>query len=178
MLNLFFRVLLAFLGLVALFLIVGSFLPRGFEISSSVSIRSPAERIYPMLADLRKWQEWSPWSEKFVKGLTVQLGELTSGTGAVQTWTEPRGDGKLWLTSAVENSRVEFISRFHGFPDMTCAIGLEPSADGSTTVTWSSRGELPGGPFYGWFGMMFPNALKGEFDKSLERLKQAAESSQ
>lgn len=178
MLSLFFRVLLAFLGLVAVFLAIGSFLPRGFELSSSVSIKAPAGRVYPMLVDLKQWQEWSPWSEKFVKGVTVRLGELTSGTGAVQTWTEPRGEGKLWLTAAEENSRIEFVSRFHGFPDMTSVISLESMADGSTTVTWNSKGSLPGGPFYGWFGTMFPEALKGEFDKSLERLKKAVESTQ
>lgn len=175
MLNLFFRVVLALAVLVGLFLLIGSLLPRSFDTSTSVTIAASPEEIFPHLNNLEKWQTWSPWNAHAIKDLTVEIGQTSTGVGATQTWKEQRGEGKLWLTAVDEPKRVEFSSRFANFPEMQSSIVLTSAGDQSTHVTWSSRGALPGGPFYGWFGMAFSTGLQAEYSKALERLKSAAE---
>jgi hypothetical protein len=175
MINLLVRVVLAAAGLVGLFLLIGSLLPRSFETSSSVSINAPASQIFPCLNDLRQWQAWSPWNAHAIPGLSVEIGNPSSGVGATQTWVEPRGEGKLWITDVVETEQVKFKSRFANFPEMESSIVLKPEAGNATQVSWASRGSLPGGPFYGWFGLSFSSALQEEYNKSLSRLKETVE---
>lgn len=175
MLNLFLRVVLAFAALVGLFLLIGSLLPRGFNTSSSVTIHAEPSQIFTYLNDLEQWQSWSPWNAHAIKGLSVEVGQASTGIGATQTWKEPRGEGKLWLTVVDQPNRIEFSSRFANFPEMQSSIALTAADAHSTQVTWTSRGALPGGPFYGWFGMAFSTALQAEYVKSLERLKSNVE---
>lgn len=175
MLNLFLRVVAAFVILVGLFLLIGSLLPRDFDTSTSVLIAAGPEQIFPYVNDLDHWQSWSPWNASAIKGLTVEVGQTTAGIGATQRWNEPRGDGKLWITDVEEPNRVEFSSRFANFPEMESSIVLTSTGDQSTQVTWTSRGSLPGGPFYGWFGMAFSSGLQAEYGKALQRLKTTVE---
>jgi Polyketide cyclase / dehydrase and lipid transport len=175
MFNLFFRVVMAFAALAGLFLLIGSFLPRDFDTNTSVTIAAEPAQIFPYLNDLEKWQSWSPWNANSIKDLSVEIGQTSAGIGATQTWKEPRGDGKLWLTGVDEPNSVEFSSRFANFPEMQSSIVLTSTGAQSTQVTWTSRGALPGGPFYGWFGMAFSTGLQAEYSKALERLKSAVE---
>ncbi len=174
MFNLLVRILLVVGGIVLLVALIGSLLPRAFETSAQVTIASPPEKIFPFVEDLGHWQSWSPWNAHAVSGLRVELGELTTGEGATQTWTEQRGEGKLWITRIDEPRLVRFSSLFAGFPQMDNEITLEGNG-AETVVTWRATGSLPGGPFYGWFGLMFPAALGSEFSNALQRLKSTVE---
>jgi hypothetical protein len=39
-------------------------------------------------------------------------------------------------------------------------------------VTWSSKGRLPGGPFYGFFRGIFCEGMRREYDSNLQRLEE------
>lgn len=171
MLNLLLRIVLAVSAVIVLLAVIGSFLPRDYQTSTSVLIQATPEQVFPFVNDLQLWQSWSPWNAHDNPQLSVQLGEQTSGEGATQTWTEPRGDGKLWLTSADPNRKVGFSFRFANWPQSDGS--LELNAEGAATrVTWRSAGSMPGGPMYGWLGLMFSSSpLEAEYNKSLQRLK-------
>ena len=94
-----------------------------------------------------------------------------------RSWTDRRGDGKLWITDSTANELVAFEMDFANFPRMSSRIELESSQPaGQTMVTWSSSGRLPAGPFYGYFGSFFSTQMRHEYEKSLAKLKQVVES--
>jgi hypothetical protein len=106
----------------------------------------------------------------------VEVGAPSSGVGATQTWTEPRGKGKLWITRVDEPREVAFSLRFANFPQMDNVISLGGD-DGQTIVTWNSASSLPPGPFYGWFGFLYSSGLEAQFRQSLQRLEGIVEQS-
>lgn len=175
MLNLLVRIIIAVSVLVGIVLLIGTLLPREYETTNSIEIPAAPGDVFPFLVDLQEWQLWSPWNAD-TEGLRVTLGDRTSGVGATQTWTEPRGEGSLVLTEVVDNERVLYRSEFANFPELTGTFQLTEIDPQRTRVTWQTQGALPGGPFYGWFGMMFSTAMQGEYQKSLTRLKQHVES--
>jgi hypothetical protein len=173
-LNILFRILAVLTVFVLIVLLIGTLIPRGFSTSSSVSIEAPPERIFVEINRIKRWSNWTMWNEQEVSGLRVEYPGAEAGVGAIQTWTEPRGAGKLWITESLENERVNFTSLFANFPEMQSSITLRPEGD-ATRVQWKSEGALPSGPFYGWFGLTFSDSLAREYRKSLNRLKRLCE---
>lgn len=173
--NLLSRIVLALLALGLIIAVIGSLLPRDYETSASINIDAPPEKIFPLVNQLRFWSRWTYWNGHDTPGLEVEYSGPESGVGSIQTWTEPRGNGKLWVSESIENQSIVYQSDFTGFPTMNGSIQLESDGD-QTIVRWNSNGSLPSGPFYGWFGMAFSNALSGQYNQSLKKLKQIVES--
>ena len=162
--------------LVGIVAVIGSLLPRSYDFEATATIDAPAASVFEQVNTIKAWQNWSQWSPQQVPGLEVEYSGTEAGVGAAQKWTEPRGDGKLWITESVPDQKVSYQLEFAGFPEMTSSIDLSPVGDDSsedpkTRVEWSSRGSLPGGPFYGFFSPFFATGMKNEYDTSLERLK-------
>lgn len=167
-------------GIVA---VIGSLLPRSYDFESATVIDAPAATVFEQVNTIKAWQDWSQWSPQQLESLTVEYSGTETGVGAAQKWNDPRGDGKLWITQSVPNQKVAYQLEFAGFPEMTSSIEMLPVADGAgqgaetrgdgtqTRVVWSSRGTLPGGPFYGFFSPFFATGMKHQYDASLERLK-------
>ncbi len=174
MFNILLRILAVMATFVVLVLLIGTLLPRNFESTSSVFIETEPEEIFQQLNTMKMWSNWSMWNAQDIVGLDVDYSGPPSGVGATQSWHEPRGEGKLWITGSQPNEKVNFASRFANFPEMLSSISLTPEK-GGTRVEWKSTGSLPGGPFYGWFGLTFADSLSAEYKKSLQRLKRQCE---
>ncbi len=174
------RVVAAFLGLIAVVLIVGYFLPREFRIDQTVEIAAPPERIFPLVNRLPNWQLWSPsWDPAKNEHLKIVHSGQIEGVGALRQWEELRGVGKLWITVSEENRKLEYSSEFSTFPAMTSIMTLNPITDEQgntkTKFTWTSVGSLPNGPFYGWFGFLVKSGLGQQYARDLDLLREVAE---
>lgn len=174
MLNIAIRLVGVILAVALLVLAIGYFLPRDFEIDASIDIAAPPEKVFPMINSLPEWQKWSNWNEEKIEGLTIRYGEIKDGVGAVQTWTDDRGSGKLWITKSEPSKSVEYKLKFGDFPEMFSRFELFPSR-GGTRVEWTSRGMLPNGAFYGYSALLFPMQMTHQYDQSLNRLKELIE---
>lgn len=171
-----FRFFLLIAAIVAFFALIGSLLPRNYDFACDIEIAAPATEVFPKLNELPIWQDWSmQWNPDVIDGLEIQYNQPTSGVGAAQTWTDSRGQGKLWITESNLDKRIDYTMKFANFPEMQSQFVLEPNGPDKTKVTWSSNGRLPPGPFYGFFGSIFSMQMKNEYDKSLEKLKQVVE---
>ena len=173
------RLLLLIGAVIGLFALIGTLLPRSYDFQSSVQVAAPAEAIYPLLVEPKRWQEWSrQWNPEEIEELTISYNSIPSGPGAAQTWTDRRGSGKLWIVDCQSPSSVEYRMTFAGFPEMASQFELRPDSEdpNRTEVVWSSQGRLPGGPFYGYFAPFFATQMRNEYDKSLARLKEQVES--
>lgn len=175
MLKYFFRLILLIGCVVGIIAAIGSLLPRDYDFESQVTIVAPQDVIFDKIVNLRNWQQWSKqFNPVDIEGLAINYSGEDSGVGAVQTWTDPRGNGKLWITGVEPYQLIEYQAVFGDFPNMDSRFEL--SAQGaSTQVVWSSNGSLPGGPFYGFFGAFFPTQMKHEYNRSLEALKMVVE---
>ena len=177
MLRLFLRVVAAFALLVGLFLLIGCFIPRGYDIETSVVIDASPAEVFPWINRLENWEKWSPISEERISSLTTEYSGEKEGVGAIQTWTESRGEGKMWITESRVNELIEYDWRFSNFPDLHGTFVLEtpPDDNSKCTVSWRSAGQLPAGPFYGYLSVIFESAMTAEYQKCLDLLKKAVE---
>jgi uncharacterized protein YndB with AHSA1/START domain len=167
--NIGLRVFGAATVLVLLFLLIGMLLPHTYQTAAEVVIDAPPEKVFPYLNRLDRWPEWSQWATNKDSMFAVEYGPQVEGVGAVQTWKEPRGSGKLWITGSELDQRLEYVVEFGDFPRMTSRFELQ-AVDSGTRLRWSSEGRLPSGPFYGWLKMAFVNGMKSQYQQALIKL--------
>ena len=175
MLKVFLRLILLICVLLAVVAGIGSLLPRQFSIEQQVDIDAAADVVFAKVNDLHYWMHWSPWRSEVLGGSAIQVGEPFAGSGAKMHWDDPRGEGKLWLTESEPSERIGYEFSAAGFREVRGEFRFVEISDG-TQVTWTCRGRLPKGPFYGFFGFMFRGEMERQFQGSLQRLKSACES--
>lgn len=167
--NIGLRVFGAAAVLVLLFLLVGMLLPHSYQTAAEVVIDAPPEKVFPYLNRLDRWPEWSQWATNKDSMFAVEYGPQVEGVGAVQTWKEPRGSGKLWITGSEPDRSLEYVVEFGDFPRMTSRFELQ-KVDSGTRLKWSSEGRLPSGPFYGWLRIAFVNGMMSQYQQALIKL--------
>lgn len=168
------RLAAVIVGFAVVVAIVGNFLPRSYDFQVTRQIQADPAIVFSMINELPNWQQWSNWNPERVEDLKIQYGPVKAGQGAVQTWTDARDSGKLWITESVENRLVEYRLKFGSFPEMQSRIQLQPN-DNGTLVSWSSQGQLPAGPFYGYSAILFPKQMSYQYQDNLKRLAEITE---
>ena len=82
------KILIAVAALIVLLLSAGLVLPKSAHAERSVVIDAPAERIYPQIASLKEWNEWSAWNTRHDPKWKPVYSGPDVGAGATSTWTE------------------------------------------------------------------------------------------
>jgi hypothetical protein len=118
--------------------------PDSFRVERSADIKAPPEKIYPILADLHRNVEWSPW-EKKDPAMKRTYGGAPSGVGATYEWAgnSDIGSGRIEIVEASPSKvamKLDFLEPFeaHNIADFT----LVPAGE-TTRVTWSIHGPMP-----------------------------------
>jgi uncharacterized protein YndB with AHSA1/START domain len=118
--------------------------PNNIEVTRSITIQAPAEKIFPPIDDFHHWPGWAPQDKEDPTMKRIYSGE-DSGAGAVSDWqgTGNAGKGRMTIMeSAAPNKvvvRVDFVRPFvaHNVNEFL----LEQNEPGtSTKVTWTMRG--------------------------------------
>lgn len=167
---------LAVVGMIALAaLAVGFFLPARYEVSRSITINAPAERVYDDIADPRIWKQWSVWMKRDPQ-MDVSYAGPPFGQGAKWSWkSRSEGSGSMELTRVEPNRRIEY-SLF--FPDFNMRSGgefrLEPEGTG-TRVTWINRGDVGSNPLKHFLAVSMDRLVGPDFEAGLANLKTLAE---
>lgn len=123
-------------------LILAATKPDTFRVERATSIKAPAEKIFPLIADFHGWGAWSPY-EKLDPAMKRTFSGAANGKGAVYEWDSDgkAGKGRMEITDAPAPSKVaiklDFFKPFeaHNIAEFT----LEPKGD-STNVTWAMHG--------------------------------------
>ena len=155
---------------VILFAIIGYLLPHGFSISTQTLIAASPEDVYAQIDTLPEWKTWSNFDPDKFKDLKIEFGE----DGTSQTWSDGRGNGKLWFVDQVPNEKISYRMRYGNFPEIDSTILLEQE-DGKTKVSLSSEGMLPPSPFYGFFRGLYSKGMTAQYQRSLQQLKEKIE---
>jgi hypothetical protein len=82
--------ILKFLVLVALALAVllvggGWLLSPRFTVERSVVVAAPADKVYALVAEPRRWKEWSVWNQRD-PAMNMSYSGPASGAGAAWSW--------------------------------------------------------------------------------------------
>lgn len=164
------------LGLVLLLVIIGLFLPSKVTVLRSITVDKPVEAIFPWVADLKLWPQWTVWNATEDPTMKYTYPGPTTGAGGAMQWTAKKmGDGSLTFTECQPNQalRYELLMPAHG-TNVHGNIEFESAGGGATGVTWYDEVDLGANPFKHLMGPLLKKMLGHAFMRSLVGLKTAA----
>ena len=166
-----------FVVLIVVLLAYAATRPNDFRVQRTARFNAPPDRIYPHIADFKRWAAWSPY-EKLDPHMTKTLSGADFGTGAVYEWegNAKAGKGRMQITDASPPHRLvvklDFDKPFKAHN--TSSFVLEPSG-GATHVTWAMFGPSPFvAKLFGVFVNM-DTMLGRDFETGLSNLKAIVE---
>jgi Polyketide cyclase / dehydrase and lipid transport len=170
------RILAGLVIVAAVLVVVAFLLPRYATVFRSTEINAPVSAIYPIVSDLRRFNEWSPWAELDPNAEITFTGP-TDGVGQTMRWHSDNpgvGSGSQTIALLEPNREVETSLDFGSQGTAMASIDLEPS--GSTTkVTWGFTSDLGFNPVARYFGLMFDKWIGADYERGLAKLKAVAE---
>lgn len=124
--------------LIAVLLIYASTKPDNFHVERSVMIKAPADKIFPLINDLHKWDAWTPYNKD--SAMKKAFSGSESGQGAHYAWEGNKevGKGEITLVATTPPNKLAFdlhmITPFEGRNKATFTLD---AAGDTTKVTWS-----------------------------------------
>jgi len=162
---------------IASVLIAASFRPNSFRVQRATVIAAPPEKIFPLIADFRRWVGWSPWEHKD-PALKRSFDGAASGEGAVYAWDGNRnvGAGRMEILQATMPSKIviklDFLKPFEGHN--IAEFELQPRGP-STEIVWTMQGPAPLLSKVMQLFMNFDKMIGRDFEAGLAGLKRLAE---
>lgn len=159
-------------ALAILFVAVGIFLPGTVEVTRSVEIAAPPERVFPFLNSLDAWTEWTPWGD-----VESRLEGPAAGPGARRVWDDPAmGAGSISIIDSRAPYSVDYAVEVEGGAlRFEGSITVQRRTAGSL-VTWTERADLGWNPLLGWTALRMEDSQGAQLQESLDRLRQRVES--
>ena len=127
---------------VAIVLISAIRKPDAFRVQRVATIKAPAESIFSLINDFRRWGSWSPWENKD-PAMKRTFSGADRGKGAVYAWDGNKnvGSGRMEILDTSVPSKIviklDFFKPFEGHN--TAEFTMLPQGDG-THVTWVMHG--------------------------------------
>lgn len=162
---------------IAAALILAATRPDRLRVERTATIKAPAEKIFPLVNDFRRWRTWSPYETKD-PAMTRTYGGAESGKGATYAWDGDRnvGSGRMEILDASVPQKIviklDFFTPFEG--RNTAEFTMLPQGDG-THVTWLMHGPAN---FLSRLIQVFinlDNMIGKDFEAGLANLKKVAE---
>ena len=116
------------------------------ELSESISIAAPIERVWSVMIDVERWPEWSASIDRVQK---LSDGDLAVGSRVAIK--QPRLPRAVWQVTELEPGRsFTWASRGPGIRTVA-AHRLAVNVSGGTDVTLSLRSSGPAAWLLGWW---------------------------
>jgi uncharacterized protein YndB with AHSA1/START domain len=161
---------------IALIVVGGSFLlPAQAVVTRSIEIAAPPDKVFAIVGDLRRFNEFSPWAD-LDPNIKYTFEGPESGVGQKMNWTSDNADvgsGSQTITKSEPPNFVESALDFGMRGKSVVTWDLVPSTTG-TKATWGFKADLDGIPAK-WFGLMFDRWIGADYEKGLAKLKAVAE---
>lgn len=170
------KALLAVVLLLAAVLVLGGYLlsPK-FKVSRSASIAAPPDKVYALIAEPRRWKEWTVWNRRD-PAMAIEYSGAASGVGAVWAWhSKSEGDGRMSFTAAEPGRRIAYDLFFPDFGTTSTGDLTLAAEAGGTRVTWSVDGDMGANPLMHWFALGADSLIGKDFAEGLAGLKALAE---
>ena len=131
-------------AIIALVLAYTATRPDRFQVLRSTSIKASADKIFPLINDLRAFNTWNPFDKKD-PNLKGTYSGPPSGKGASYRFESSKaGTGSIEIVDTASTSRVtmRLIMIRPIAADNRVEFTLEPEGD-TTRVTWAMDGGVP-----------------------------------
>ncbi len=162
---------------VAALLLYASTRPDTFAVERSTTIAAPAEKLFPLINDLRAFNTWNPYVRKD-PAMQSRYSGPSAGAGAALDFhgNKDVGRGRITITGTKTPSEVTMqLDMFEPFEGHnTVVFSLVPEGAG-TKVTWAMHG--PSAFITKLMGIFFnmDQMIGQDFEAGLANLKQLAE---
>ena len=141
-----FLVIAAIIGVaIVAILILAARKPDSFQVARTETIKAPPDRIYPLIADFRRWIDWSPYEHRD-PNLKRSFGGTPGAIGQTYAWEGNKnvGVGSMTMVQANEPSTVglnlDFITPFACHNKVLFSLAAQGN---ETAVTWHMQGPTP-----------------------------------
>lgn len=163
------------IGLLVVLLVAVAFaLPQRITVARSTVINAPEYDVFAYVNDLHKFNEWSPWAAAD-PNIQYSYSGPEKGKGAHMDWTSDQfGSGSQEIVESQTNTLVQSRLESDGMGEATLSYRLSPSGAG-TKVTWLFDTDMGINPLTRWAGLLYARSVGGDYERGLERLKQAVE---
>lgn len=167
--------LVVVVALVLLLWAGGYALSPAFKVTRSVSVAAGAEPVYALVAEPRRWKEWTVWNRRD-PNMAIEYFGPPSGAGAGWSWkSASEGDGKMTFTAAEPGRRLAYELYFPDFGTTSDGeIVLAPDG-GGTRLTWTMTGNMGSNPLMRWMALFMDGMVGKDFEAGLANLKTLAE---
>src|SRR6266404_6612369 len=134
---------------IAVVLMLAATRPDTFSVRRAITVRAPAEKVFPLINDFHQWGSWSPYENKD-PAMKRSYDGPASGKGAVYGWEGNNnvGSGRMEILEASAPSKIviklDFFAPFEGHN--TAEFTMLPQGDATnvtTNVTWLMHGPAP-----------------------------------
>jgi uncharacterized protein YndB with AHSA1/START domain len=164
-------------AVVAYILIRAALKPDRFAITRSVRINAPASAIFPHIASMERFKQWSPWQE-MDPGMAQTLGGPAEGVGSWMEWSGNGkvGQGRMEVVNAEPSTRLAYKLDF--LKPMQASNMAEftlSERGGATDVTWTMTGASPFTSKLFDVVMNMDKLVGRDFERGLARLKAISE---
>lgn len=170
-------ILLVLFAAIVLLLIYASTRPDSFAVERSTTIAAPADKLFPLINDMRTFNTWNPYARKD-PAMKADYSGAAAGPGAVFDFhgNKEVGRGRISITGASAPSSVtmqlDMWEPFEGHNEVKFTLVRDGTG---TRVTWAMHG--PSAFITKLMGIFFnmDQMIGKDFDAGLANLKQLAE---
>jgi uncharacterized protein YndB with AHSA1/START domain len=169
--------LIGLVVLIALLAAVGLVLPDSAHVERSTVIEAPPDKVFAVVNNLRRFNEWSPWFDLDPDARYTFSGP-ESGVGSRVDWSSDVpsvGAGSQEIVASEAPRLVRTALDFGNDGTAFAEIRLLPE-NGATRVTWALDTELGRNPVDRYFGFFLDALLGPTYEDGLARLKRLVES--
>lgn len=154
---------------------IGLMLPEQASLERAITINTTADKIWPYVNSLQKFNQWSPWS-RLDPAAVYDFTGPSDGVGAKVTWRSEQknvGIGSQEIVRSETNEYVKTALQFGKGAAANAEIFLH-EIDGSTQIRWRFTSNFDG--ILGrYFGLMIERWVGEAYTRGLENLKVLAE---
>jgi len=153
-------------GVLVTFMVVGFLLPGTWSAEVSIEVPANPELVYPLLADLGRWGEWTQWSE-----VESTISDPPYGSEAVRSWDDAQyGSGSVTITESRATDLVRYRVRIGEQAEVIGTLEVAASPNGSV-VTWREEGDFGRNPLMGYVARTMSDSQERQLSESLGTLK-------
>lgn len=166
-------IILVLLALIAVGLMALS--PSQLKFSEEITVKAPANMVFNMVNDFKKWESWSPWQEMDPDAVHT-FTDKSAGVGAKWGWKGNKevGEGSQSITESVPGQKIRTSLKFGGWDLESFSDWTFKEKDGKTTITWDFQGGET--PFvFRPFNLMMKSGQKKTYKKGLANIKNLVE---
>lgn len=146
------------------------------RVERQTQIDAAPEAVYALIADFRRWQQWSPWEDVDPEMEREYQGD--AGTGMTYAWhgNKKAGEGSMTITDAQPGKLVAIDLQFlKPFKSQSTATFTLTEQGGGTHVDWSMRAKQNRALRMVSGALKLDKKIGDDFERGLARLKAQAE---